>query len=638
MKRKIFAALLAVMMVVSILPLGVMAGDCTHGNGASGGDWMSNGDLTHSSYCKECGEVAKEGSCFSWDGVECYMCHGSMTPEPECKHEYKGVVNTGDAHNIVCRDCGTVLDTESHKFVDNLPCVCGAIYVHEHDFAAGVTTNNDGTHNTDCSCGSYAVVKCLDNDGDGKCDSCEYQMYPSCDHEGGAWISNNDGTHTSSCACGENTTSGHCYDLGSGECFMCGYVFPSEEPECKHEYKGVVNTDSAGIHNIICRDCLTVLGAESHKFVDNRPCACGAIYVHDQDDDHEHDFAAGVTTNNDGTHNINCSCGNFIAVDCFDNDGDGKCDSCGYQKYPSCNHEGGAWTSNNDGTHTSSCACGENTISGPCYDLGSGKCYMCGYEFPSEEPECEHEYKGVVNTGIDGIHTIVCRDCLTVLGLESHKFVDNRPCACGAIYVHEHDFEAGVTSNNDGTHNVNCSCGEFVTVPCLDNDGDGKCDSCGYQKYVAPDEEHEHNYVAHSNNDGTHTSSCNCGLSSNADCFDNDGDNKCDACGYVLKETADPEPKPEKPELKPEPKFDMPKLNLRSIVIDTTEGGKTGVASGRCYGALGSTYRLAVTPDEGFEVDEVLVNGKAVEAKNGKISFVVKGNTYVEVSFAEIED
>ncbi|MBR5313571.1 MAG: InlB B-repeat-containing protein, partial [Clostridia bacterium] len=94
------------------------------------------------------------------------------------------------------------------------------------------------------------------------------------------------------------------------------------------------------------------------------------------------------------------------------------------------------------------------------------------------------------------------------------------------------------------------------------------------------------------------------------------------------------EPKPEKPE----PKFDMPKLNLRSIVIDTTEGGKTSVASGRCYGALGSTYRLAITPDEGFEIDEVLVNGKPAEVnKNNKASFVVKGNTYVEVSFVEIE-
>lgn len=79
--------------------------------------------------------------------------------------------------------------------------------------------------------------------------------------------------------------------------------------------------------------------------------------------------------------------------------------------------------------------------------------------------------------------------------------------------------------------------------------------------------------------------------------------------------------------------------NMRPIEIDTTEGGKTNVASGKAAAVLGSTYKLTVTPDEGFEIDEVLVNGKEVKVnKNGKVSFVVKGNTYVDVSFAEIED
>ena len=73
-----------------------------------------------------------------------------------------------------------------------------------------------------------------------------------------------------------------------------------------------------------------------------------------------------------------------------------------------------------------------------------------------------------------------------------------------------------------------------MTINCLDNNGDGKCDACGYQKYVAPEEDHEHNYVPHSNNDGTHTSSCNCGNEVRIDCLDNDGDDFCDSCGYLL--------------------------------------------------------------------------------------------------------
>ena len=71
----------------------------------------------------------------------------------------------------------------------------------------------------------------------------------------------------------------------------------------------------------------------------------------------------------------------------------------------------------------------------------------------------------------------------------------------------EHNYVAH--SNNDGTHTLSCNCGRKVeNITCLDNNGDGKCDSCGYQKYVAPNKPHEHNYVAHSNNDGTHTYSC----------------------------------------------------------------------------------------------------------------------------------
>jgi hypothetical protein len=73
-------------------------------------------------------------------------------------------------------------------------------------------------------------------------------------------------------------------------------------------------------------------------------------------------------------------------------------------------------------------------------------------------------------------------------------------------------------------------------------------------------------------------------------------------------------------------------------VIDTTEGGKTGVGSGKATAAVGSTYRLTVTPDEGYEIDEVLVNGKEAKvSKDNKVRFVVKANTHVEVSFVEIE-
>ena len=193
-------------------------------------------------------------------------------------------------------------------------------------------------------------------------------------------------------------------------------------------------------------------------------------------------------SNNDGTHTSSCNCGNEVTINCLDNNGDGKCDACGYQKYtkPEGEHEHNYIAhSNNDGTHNSSCNCGLEVKNITCLDNdGDGKCDSCGYL--KYTGKCEHEHKGVVDNK-DGLsHNVVCRDCLKTLVVKvAHEYV-NGVCACGAI--HDCHYDAGVTSNNDGTHNINCTCGSYVQVGCLDNDGDGKCDSCGYIKYVAPDE------------------------------------------------------------------------------------------------------------------------------------------------------
>ena len=125
--------------------------------------------------------------------------------------------------------------------------------------------------------------------------------------------------------------------------------------------------------------------------------------------------------------------------------------------------------------------------------------------------------------------------CLMVIGLiPGTVFAADSAC--------EHDYVAH--SNNDGTHDLSCNCGLSVeNITCSDSNGDGKCDSCGYQKYVAPEEDHTHNYVAHSNNDGTHDLSCNCGLSvEDVTCLDNDGDGKCDSCGYQKYVAPEEEP------------------------------------------------------------------------------------------------
>ncbi len=259
--------------------------------------------------------------------------------------------------------------------------------------------------------------------------------------------------------------------------------------ECEHENVIYVPTEP-GYHDMMCTDCgymygfnFTCKGADGDY--DGTCDKCGYQYkkpAHTCTMDE-------VVSISDTQHQFKCNgCGKLTSVPMNHNDGngDGKCDSCGYQKYtaPEEEHEHNYVAhSNNDGTHLLTCSCGGEVTMNCADNDGDGKCDSCGYQ-KYTAPEEEHE----------------------------HNYVAH--------------------SNNDGTHLLTCKCGGEVTVKCMDNDGDGKCDSCGYQKYVAPEEDHEHNYVAHSNNDGTHLLTCNCGGEVTVKCLDNDGDGKCDSCGY----------------------------------------------------------------------------------------------------------
>ena len=112
--------------------------------------------------------------------------------------------------------------------------------------------------------------------------------FATCEHE---WLPGyqpyGDGCAIVCVLCGDAQNGSeipHSDPFGTGKCFWCGTSLTDSEepveptePECKHEWKGVVNNDEAS-HKIICRDCKEDLGTESHNFV-NGICACGAIYV-----------------------------------------------------------------------------------------------------------------------------------------------------------------------------------------------------------------------------------------------------------------------------------------------------------------------------------------------------------------------
>lgn len=307
-------------------------------------------------------------------------------------------------------------------------------------------------------------------------------------------------------------------------------------------------------------------------------------------EEHDCDYSKAVSVGNK-QHKMYCiveGCENFIdyAMNCRDeNPADWKCDSCGGDvgTRPAPHEHNYVAHDNGDGTHTSSCNCGD-TEDPTAHVYNNGVC-ECGAVQPCDHgvmvtkyyrdnqdgathtitcdcgvvvnPAAAHEYnvqgdcacgahKQHVHGGLtyiadneDGAtHTITC-ECGDVLNAAApHEFNEQDICVCGAVREHECDYQP--ESNEDGTHNLVCVCGNSVNgLTCNDgNVNDGKCDTCGYRLYDDPTQrpnEHEHNYVAHSNNNGTHDTSCTCGLGEEAvACVDADKDGDCDDCGYLM--------------------------------------------------------------------------------------------------------
>lgn len=416
----------------------------------------------------------------------------------ECDHAYKLVSPMLGTHQYECEKCGDAygvgLCKNADSDYDGTCDLCKTYYKHDCD-EKGLEPGTAAKHNVICSqCGAIQFSE---------------------QHDYAGFVAVNETKHVKSCACGARQTTrfSHKDNNGDNKCDNCGYT----DHKCVYDAGSKYLEDNT--HKTFCAcgeymvlNCLDYDGdtycdscshqkyihtCEGGKWTSNNDgthsskCSCGSVMDGPNPcytvngmfcfmcgyNMHDCDYDAGTTSNEDGTHNVNCACGKFVTIGCLDSNGDGDCDSCGYKKYDhTC--EGGKWISNNDGTHSSKCACG-SVMDGPnpCQTLNGKTCYMCGYN------------------------------------------------------MHACDYEAGVTSNGDGTHNINCECGNFVAFSCLDSDGDGDCDSCGFKKYIHVCEGGKWT----SNNNGTHSSKCTCGLVMDGPhpCQTING-KACYMCGYVM--------------------------------------------------------------------------------------------------------
>ena len=101
------------------------------------------------------------------------------------------------------------------------------------------------------------------------------------------------------------------------------------------------------------------------------------------------------------------------------------------------------------------------------------------------------------------------------------------------VSAHQHSYT--YTSNDNGTHNGACECGEDAIVNEACTYVSGKCEKCGYSKPVTPPvlpPVHTHSYTYTSNDNGTHNGACVCGEDAivNEACTYVGG--KCEKCEY----------------------------------------------------------------------------------------------------------
>lgn len=219
MKKRIVTMLLALVLVVSLVPVAAMADgcDCDKLTVIATGAYtvQSNDNGTHSMLCNAHGAAINVLPCDATEEKACSVC-GYTKPAaepdaPECKHEYSYAPLGGGQHKKFCRLCDSMWAnavTENCALgVDGKCIYCEGGKVSEPEDpkpeeSKPEETEPEETEPKECACGL----------GDGK--HAEYI---------------GDGKHAITCEHGKVVNTTWCTKGSDGKCTACGHVM-EEEP------------------------------------------------------------------------------------------------------------------------------------------------------------------------------------------------------------------------------------------------------------------------------------------------------------------------------------------------------------------------------------------------------------------------
>lgn len=221
MKKRFLTMFLAILLVVSLVPMAAMA-DCTCG--------LANGD--HAEYAGE--------------GKHNIVCeHGKVVLTTWCN---------ADGEDGACTACGNKKTTTP---AEPVVCTCNEAMGMGAEYVGG------GKHNVLCEHKNVVnTTWCNDIDGDGYCDAClnkmeaEVEKPEKCECTEGMGVKAEyvgDGKHNIICAHGNVVNTTWCSKGDDGKCIGCGHVMEETEPEDpnpeeKPEEKPTV--DSKGLDNV----------------------------------------------------------------------------------------------------------------------------------------------------------------------------------------------------------------------------------------------------------------------------------------------------------------------------------------------------------------------------------------------------
>ena len=271
--------------------------------------------------------------------------------------------------------------------------------------------------------------------------------------------------------------------------------------------------------------------------------AVAAIFTPACNIGHSHTYSTSWSSN-ETQHWRDATCGHDVKAnvgDHVDADGDGKCDVCGYEEEkepPAHEHTYSDDWSTDENKHWHEATCGHDVISdeGEHVDEnGDGKCDVCGY-IMEETPAHEHTYSDKWSTDENKHwHAATCgHDVISDEGAHTDGNGDFVCDICGYV-MHTHTY-SDKWSTDENKHWHAATCGHDVVSDegaHTDGNGDFVCDVCGYVMHV-------HTYSdkwTTTETEHWHASTCGHDVTSDrGEHIDVDNDGRCDVCDYVIRE------------------------------------------------------------------------------------------------------